>query len=316
MISVIVPMFNESGNVEPLVKELVDTLSELGESFEVIIVDDGSDDDTFGELSKVAINERIRVIRFSRNFGQTAAFSAGIAAARGDTIVTIDGDLENDPKDIPKLLALLSKDYDLVSGWRKNRWQGSTLRRRIPSMIANSLISWISGVHLHDYGCMLKAYRREVISKISLYGEMHRFIPAYAKKEGARIAEIEVSYRKRRFGKSKYGLSRTFRVLLDLLFIKFLMDYLNRPIHFFGGIGFISLFLGLIAGLVALGLKFFSGISLVRTPLPVLATLFIIVGVQLIVMGILAELLMRTYYESQQKKPYSVKETVNLNLND
>lgn len=309
-------MFNESGNVEPLVKELVDTLSELGESFEVIVVDDGSDDDTFGELSKVAINERIRVIRFSRNFGQTAAFSAGIAAARGDTIVTIDGDLENDPKDIPKLLALLSKDYDLVSGWRKNRWQGSTLRRRIPSKIANSLISWISGVHLHDYGCMLKAYRREVISKISLYGEMHRFIPAYAKKEGARIAEIEVSYRKRRFGKSKYGLSRTFRVLLDLLFIKFLMDYLNRPIHFFGGIGFISLFLGLIAGLVALGLKFFSSISLVRTPLPVLATLFIIVGVQLIVMGILAELLMRTYYESQQKKPYSVKETVNLNLND
>lgn len=309
-------MFNESGNVEPLVKELVDTLSELGESFEVIVVDDGSDDDTFGELSKVAINERIRVIRFSRNFGQTAAFSAGIAAARGDTIVTIDGDLENDPKDIPKLLALLSKDYDLVSGWRKNRWQGSTLRRRIPSKIANSLISWISGVHLHDYGCMLKAYRREVISKISLYGEMHRFIPAYAKKEGARIAEIEVSYRKRRFGKSKYGLSRTFRVLLDLLFIKFLMDYLNRPIHFFGGIGFISLFLGLIAGLVALGLKFFSSISLVRTPLPVLATLFIIVGVQLIVMGILAELLMRTYYESQQKKPYSVKETINLNLND
>jgi hypothetical protein len=226
-------------------------------------------------------------------------------------IVPIDSDLENDPADIPKLVAKLADGFDVVSGWRQGRWKGAYFTRKLPSETANWLISKITKVHLHDYGCILKAYKAEVIKGVPLYGEMHRFIPAYAKSQGARVTEMSVNYRARRFGKSNYGLSRTFRVLLDLLLIKFLDRYMNRPIHFFGSVGFVSLGLGALAALWAGVLKL-SGTSFIETPLPIFSALFLIVGVQLIAMGIIAEILMRTYYESQNKKSYLVKETVNI----
>jgi len=312
MISVIIPVYNEERNIKPLLKEVRQVMEGENYQFEIIIVDDGSNDGTLEELRREAAQfSALKVLGFSRNFGQTSAFAAGISVSKGGIIVTIDGDLENDAHDIPRLVALLEKGYDLVSGWRKNRWKGRFLTRKVPSIVANSLISKISGVPLHDYGCMLNAYRREVIEGVILYGEMHRFIPAYVKKNGARIAEIEVNHRERIHGKSKYGLSRIFRVLLDLLFIKFFMTYMNRPIHFFGGIGFVSLALGFVVGLASIFLKFFADINLVRTPLPVLSALFLIVGVQLVVMGVLAEMIMRVYYESQQKTPYRIKERIN-----
>ncbi|MEK7636749.1 MAG: glycosyltransferase family 2 protein [Patescibacteria group bacterium] len=313
MISVIFPIYNERESITPFFDALTAVLDGSAEEFEVIAVDDGSFDGGFEILRGVAgQNKKIKLIRFARNFGQTAALSAGIQASRGDVLVTIDGDLENDPKDIPKLIAKLkSEKLDVVSGWRVNRWQGSFFTRKFPSMIANALISSVSGVKLHDYGCTLKAYRREVIAGIPLYGEMHRFIPAYAYLRGAKIGECAVSYTPRRFGKSKYGFSRTFRVILDLLFMKFLVKYMTRPIHFFGGLGLGTFFLGLLAGGGALVLKF-MGTSFVRTPLPILSIFLILVGTQFIVTGIIAEILMRIYYESQGKQPYQIKETVNL----
>jgi len=306
-------MYNEKGNVNRLLGELRDVLGKC--EYEIIIVDDGSYDGTFEELKKAASDWSIlKVVRFNRNFGQTSAFAVGIKVSQGDTIVTMDGDLENDPHDIPHLLRLLDDGYDLVSGWRKNRWHGKWFTRKLPSLVANSIISAISGVRLHDYGCTLKAYRRSIIADVSLYGEMHRFIPAYVKRNGARIIETEVNHRPRTYGKSKYGLGRTFRVILDMLFLVYMTRYMNTPIHFFGGLGFSTLTLGFLAGIISIVLKVMGIRSFVETPLPVISTLFIIVGIQLIVIGILAEIIMRTYYESQQRTPYKIRETVNLYL--
>ena len=312
MISVVFPVFNEKENLGSLVREIQDVMAGTGEDFELIGVDDGSDDGSFEKLRMLAgRHPELRVIRFRHNFGQTAALAAGIGAARGDIVVTIDSDLENDPQDILKLLALLNEGYDVVSGWRQDRWRDHRLTRKLPSRAANMLISKISGLRLHDYGCTLKAYRRERIAEIPLYGEMHRFIPAYIHWRGGSVAEIPVRHRPRVSGRSKYGIGRMYRVILDLLLIKFLTRYMNRPIHFFGGIGLVSSVLGLGAGALALGLKLFAGTNLVRTPLPVLSALLVIVGVQLAVMGILAEMIMRTYYESQKKTSYDIREKIN-----
>jgi len=311
-ISVVTPIYNEEGNVDMFLSEIWAVLKGLNTQFELIAVDDGSRDGSLAKLKQFAKTHlELRVISFRGNFGQTAALSAGIEAATGDIIVPIDSDLENDPHDIPKLLAKLEEGNDVVSGWRQNRWQGATLTRRWPSEIANRLISWITGVRLHDYGCTLKVYRAELLKDVPLYGEMHRFIPALAKRRGAKVAELSVNHRPRRFGVSKYNFSRTYKVLLDLLVIKFLDRYMTKPIHFFGGLGFISLFLGFISGALAVFLKLVHARDFVSTPLPTFSALLLIVGVQLIALGIVGEVLMRTYYESQDKKPYVIAERIN-----
>jgi glycosyltransferase involved in cell wall biosynthesis len=298
--------------VAPFLDELREVLV-LNCEYEIVVVDDGSYDGTFERLRTIANSLSIlKVIRFSRNFGQTAALVAGIRASRGDIIVTIDGDLENDPRDIPRMLHMLNRGYDVVSGWRKGRWQGKFLTRRLPSLVANIIIARISGVPLHDYGCTLKMYRRQVIEDVMLYGEMHRFIPIYVKSNGASIAEFEVRHRTRIHGYSKYGIGRTFRVFLDLLFAVYATRYMNKPIHFFGGVGILVFVLGFFTGITALVLKVMGLRSFVETPLPVVASLFIVVGVQLVVMGILAEVTMRIYYGSQKITPYKIRETLNL----
>jgi glycosyltransferase involved in cell wall biosynthesis len=325
-VSVVIPFFNEEENVAPLLDELYAELRELGRAFEVIGVDDGSTDQTFARLSAFAARERsFRTIRFRRNFGQTAAMSAGIEAARGDVIVPMDGDLQNDPADIPRLLAALDGHlpeagqvggspsagrYDVVSGWRQNR-QDKEFGRKLPSRLANLLISSISGVPLHDYGCSLKAYRREVLEDMKLYGEMHRFIPIYASWHGARVTEVVVNHRARTAGASKYGLDRTGKVILDLLVVKFLASYSTKPIHLFGGFGLLSLLASFAAFAAAIWYKLFGDKSFVQTPLPLLGVLFALVGVLSLLMGLLAELTVRTYYESQGKRPYAVAEELN-----
>lgn len=312
-ISVVTPIYNEAKNIPILFGEINQILIDMKVDYEIIAVDDGSKDDSFAVLKNLAQNDaRIKVIRFAVNRGQTAALAAGIEHAIGDLIVPIDSDLENDPHDIPRLIAKLSEGYDVVSGWRKNRWRGNFLTRKLPSVIANLLISKITGVYLHDYGCILKVYKREVIESVQLYGEMHRFIPAYASWMGARVTELAVNQRQRIHGKSNYGFGRIFRVLLDLIVIKFLDSYMNKPMHFFGGLGFVSLLLGLFFGITSIVLKIFHIRDFVTTPLPIFSALFIIVGVQMLAMGIIAEILMRTYYESQGKKVYSIKESCNL----
>lgn len=313
-ISIVMPVYNEKENLHPLFGELFTVLEGLGPGFdyEILAVNDASRDESLSVLKEaVKINKRVKVIDFIANCGQTAALSAGFEYASGDIIIPIDSDRENDPRDIVRLLDKMQEGYDVVSGWRKDRWREKRLSRKLPSILANFLISKITGLNLHDYGCTLKAYKKEVIAGVRLYGEMHRFIPAYALWRGARVAEITVNYRQRTKGKSKYGIGRTFSVLLDLVVIKFLDKYLNKPMHFFGGIGFIAFFFGLITGFAALVLKILGIRSLVETPLPILAALFIMVGVQLIVMGIIGEMLTRTYYESQNKRPYGIKEKIN-----
>lgn len=312
-VSVVTPVYNEAKNIPILMGELEDVLAKLTLHYEVIAVNDGSTDDSSGVLSELAKNNpRIKVINFQVNKGQTSALSAGIDDADGDIIVTIDSDLENDPKDIPALLEKINEGFDVVSGWRKDRWKGQFLTRKLPSVVANWFISKITGIRLHDYGCILKAYKVKVIENTNLYGEMHRFIPAYAYWRGAKVTEIAVTQRKRLHGKSNYGMGRIFKVLLDLIVIKFLDKYMNRPMHFFGGIGFISLVLGVLAGLLSVFLKLVHSRDFVQTPLPTFSALLIIVGVQMVVMGIIAEILMRTYYESQGKKPYIIKDKINL----
>jgi len=312
-ISVVVPVYNEAENLPTLFRELNNVLIKVQGEFEIIAVDDGSTDETPSILAQHARKEsRIRIISFLINSGQTAALRAGIEHATGDIIIPIDSDLENDPADIPMLIAKLDEGFDVVSGWRHGRWQGSLFTRKIPSLLANKLISILTNTHLHDYGCTLKAYKAEILKDVKLYGEMHRFIPAYASWRGARVTEINVNHRPRRFGRSNYGISRTFRVLLDLLLIRFLFKYMNRPIHFFGMVGFTSLGLGVVAGALGVYLRLFHHMALITTPLPTLSALLIIVGVQFIGMGILAEILMRIYYESQHKSPYTIKETINI----
>jgi glycosyltransferase involved in cell wall biosynthesis len=307
-LSIVIPLYNEAENVEPLYAELSAALAETGRSYEVLIVDDGSRDDSFARLKAVHERDpRWRIIRFRRNFGQTAGFSAGFDAARGAIIITSDADLQNDPRDIPKLLAEMDEGFDIVSGWRKDRKE-PFLSRRLPSLMANRMISSSTGVALHDYGCSLKAYRRDVVKNIHLYGELHRFIPAVASAIGATVAEVPVNDRARRFGASKYGISRTFRVFLDLITVRFLLGYSTRPLHVFGGIGLLMAGLGLLFGIYLTFVKLIMGENIGNRPLLMLAVLLVILGVQMVSMGLLAEMITRTYYEAQNKSIYVIRE--------
>ena len=311
MLSVVIPVYNEAENLVPLYEDVTDALLGLQEPFEILFVDDGSSDRSPEILRELAAKEdSIKVIRFRRNFGQTAAMMAGIDHASGDVIVVMDGDGQNDPADIPALLDKLAEGYDVVSGWRRERRDE---RGRIwVSRIANRLISWASGVHLHDYGCSLKAYRRDVIKSVRLYGEMHRFIPIYASWWGARVTEIPVSHRPRLRGASNYGFERIIKVFLDLLVVQFLGRYETKPIYVFGGFGLVSWGISLASAGYAFYRKCFEDVSFILTPLPLLSVMAFITGVLSILMGLLAELLVRTYYESQQKRPYAIKTTLNL----
>lgn len=315
-ISVFLPVYNEEPNLLPLHAKLDESLRALGRSAEIVYVDDGSTDGSLKTLRELAhLDSRVRVVALRRNYGQTGAMAAGIDAARGRVLIPMDADLQNDPADIVRLLEKLDEGYDVVSGWRKNR-KDKLITRKIPSMIANKLISWIGGVPLHDYGCSLKAYRRESLQDVRLYGEMHRFIPIYASWVGARVSEIPVAHYPRTMGKSKYGLSRTLKVVFDLMTIKFLASYQTKPIYIFGTFGMIAMALSLIAGLWATILKFWKGVSFILTPLPVITIVMLAIGVQFLMMGLLAEMLVRTYHESQAKAIYAVRERIGFDNSD
>ena len=310
-ISVIVPVYNEEDNIEPLFKALFSVLSKLIPDFEIIAVNDGSTDHSYERLSALAEqHSEVKVVNFRRNFGQTAAIMAGIDYSAGDVLIFIDSDLQNDPDDIPGLLDKLNEGYDVVSGWRKDR-KDAAIRRKFVSRAANSLISWVSGVHLRDYGCTLKAYRADVIRDVRLYGEMHRFIPIYATWMGAKVTEIPVRHHARRFGRSKYGLERTIKVLLDLIVIKFLDRYFTKPIYIFGGFGMLSILVALAAVGLLIYWKLFKGVSMILTPLPLFAAIAFLVGAMSILMGLLAEMLVRTYFELQRRGPYEVRDVLN-----
>jgi dolichol-phosphate mannosyltransferase len=311
-ISVFLPVYNEEPNLRPLHAKLDEALSKLGRTAEIIYVDDGSTDGSLEVLRGLAhVDSRVRVVALRRNYGQTAAMAAGIDAARGRVLIPMDADLQNDPADIIRLLNKLDEGYDVVSGWRKNR-QDKLVTRKLPSMLANRLISWIGGVPLHDYGCSLKAYRRESLEDVRLYGEMHRFIPIYASWVGARVTEIPVEHHPRTMGKSKYGLSRTLKVVFDLMTIKFMASYQTKPIYVFGTFGMLAFTISILAGLYALFLKLIHKADFVQTPLPILAIVMFAVGVQFLLMGLLAEMLVRTYHESQAKRIYAVRETIGI----
>jgi glycosyltransferase involved in cell wall biosynthesis len=309
-VSVLIPVYNEEENLLPLSERLITALKKTGRPYEVIFVDDGSSDGSLEILLDISKKDpNIKVVSFSRNFGQTAALSAGIDFSKGDILIPMDGDLQNDPEDILPLLQKIEEGYDVVSGWRKNR-KDPFLTRRLPSMIANKIISWIGGVHLHDYGCTLKAYRRDILKNIRLYGEMHRFIPIYAQWIGTRVSEIPVRHFPRGSGASKYGMSRVFKVILDLMVVKFLLSYSQKPIYVFGGMGLLMILGALLAGAYSIYLKFFKGTSFILTPLPLLCVLLLMLGFLSILMGFLAEILTRTYYESQGKPTYQIKELI------
>ncbi|CAN5697158.1 glycosyltransferase family 2 protein [soil metagenome] len=307
-ISVVVPMRNESPNVQQLYTELVASLDAYGRPFEIVAIDDGSTDDTFRLLATIqARDPRVRVIRFRRNFGQTAAFAAGFAHARGAFIVTSDGDGQNDPRDIPGMVERARTGPDIVAGWRKDR-KDSFINRRLPSMIANAIISFATGVKLHDYGCSLKVFRADVVKSMRLYGEMHRFLPAIAAEQGVEIVEQVVNHRKRLHGKSKYGISRTIRVVLDLMTVKFLSSYSTRPLQMFGGVGLAMVTFGTLVCVWLAYVKFFQHEGIADRPLLQLGVLTILVGIQLVMTGLLAEMLSRTYHESQNKPTYVIRE--------
>ena len=304
-VSVVIPLYNEEENVEILNERLSETMKDLDSDYEIVYVDDGSTDGTLRLLEELQKkDDNIVVLSLRRNFGQTAAFAAGFDFARGDVVVTMDGDLQNDPTDIPRLLALI-KDYDLVSGWRRKRQD--SFSRTFPSKMANWLISKVTGVRLHDYGCSLKAYRREVVKNLKLYGEMHRFIPAVASWYGVSIAEIETTHHPRLRGKSKYGISRTIKVLLDLVTVKFLQSFSTKPIQFFGPLGVFFGLAGLAVSFYLTVAKVFKGIDIGGRPLLLLGALLIIVGIQFIGMGLLGEMIVRVYHESQKKPIYTLK---------
>jgi glycosyltransferase involved in cell wall biosynthesis len=309
-LSILIPVYNEEGNLPLLYEELAKALKRTGRPYEVIFVDDGSSDGSMEILLDLREkNTNIKIISFSRNFGQTAALSAGIDFSKGEIIIPMDGDLQNDPEDILPLLQKIDEGYDVVSGWRKNR-KDPFVTRRLPSMIANKIISIIGGVHLHDYGCTLKAYRKDILKNIKLYGEMHRFIPIYAQWIGARFSEIPVRHFQRGSGTSKYGMSRVFKVILDLMVVKFLLSYSQKPIYIFGGLGLLMISGAILSGAYALYLKLFTGLSFILTPLPLLCALLFLLGFISILMGFIAEILTRTYYESQGKPIYQIKETI------
>jgi glycosyltransferase involved in cell wall biosynthesis len=316
-LSLFLPVLDEEDNLRPMHAKIAAALDALGKTAEVIFVDDGSTDKSLEILKEIAAgDDRVRVISLRRNYGQTAAMSAGIDAAKGDILIPMDADLQNDPADIKRLLDKLDEGYDVVSGWRKNR-QDKLISRKIPSQIANRIISWIGGVPLHDYGCSLKAYRRDVIQDVKLYGEMHRFIPIYASWAGARVAEIPVDHHARTMGKSKYGISRTIKVVFDLMTIKFMASYGTKPIYVFGTFGMLAFFASILTGLYAIFLKFANYLGLpqyhadfVETPLPVMCIVMFAISIQFFLMGLLAELLVRTYHESQNKSIYAVRERI------
>lgn len=305
-ISIIVPVYNERENLEPFTRALTETMEAMGEPYEILLIDDGSTDGGGEWMERLpARDARIRVIRFRRNFGQTAAMAAGFDHAKGNLLIPTDADMQNDPRDIPAVLAKLREGYDVVSCWRRER-QDPWLTRKLPSRLANALISRIGGVRLHDYGCTLKGYRREVVEHIRLYGEMHRFIPVYASWAGARVAEIPVRHHPRTRGKSKYGLGRTFKVILDLITVKMLGSYSTKPMYFFGGSGLLACAAGTLFGLLTLYDKYCNQVKAHNNPLLLLAVFLFILGVQFVFMGLVAELLIRTYFESQGKSPYII----------
>ncbi|MDD5110215.1 MAG: glycosyltransferase family 2 protein [Patescibacteria group bacterium] len=312
-ISLIIPVYNEAESLKPLAEKIRAVMGAMHSDYEAIFVNDGSADSSGEVLRELATADpKIKVITFRRNFGQTPAIAAGVDYASGAVIVPVDADLESDPADIPMLIAKLNEGYDIVSGWRKNRWENRPFSRRLTSQTANWLISKVSGVQLHDYGCTLKAYRAEIIKGVRLYGEMHRFIPALAAWQGAKITELPVHYQPRQFGQSKYGLERVLKVALDLVTLKFLNDYSAKPIYFFGKVGAWSFGIGTLAALLAVYFKITGQKDFVETPLPVLTALFFIVAVLFVLMGLLAELIMRMHHETQAKPTYAVKEKINL----
>lgn len=311
-ISVLLPVYNEQDNIARLDLDLTDALEKLGRSYEVIYVDDGSTDQSLAKLREIGTRDsRIRIVSLRRNYGQTAAMSAGIDHARGQILIPMDADLQNDPADISRLLEKLDEGYDVVSGWRKDR-KDRWLTRRLPSALANRLAAKLSGVDLHDFGCSLKAYRRDALTGVKLYGEMHRFIPIYAGWAGARVTEIPVTHHARAAGKSKYGLSRTIKVLFDLITIKFLSSYLTKPLYLFGTAGAVCLLISFFTIVFALYYRFVEGVHLNRMPLATLSMIMFAMGVQFIFMGLLAEMIVRTYHESQDKPTYLVRERINL----
>jgi glycosyltransferase involved in cell wall biosynthesis len=316
MISVAIPIYNEEGNIPFLYEKVTSVLRSISRPWELIFVNDGSNDSSEDLLDEIAAKDpNVKVIHFRRNFGQTAAMMAGFNYATGDIIIPMDGDLQNEPEDIPLLLTKLDEGFDVVSGWRKDR-QDNALKRNLPSIMANSLISFVSGVRLHDFGCSLKAYRREVVEGIRLYGEMHRFLPIYTRWHGARIAEVTVRHHARAHGKSKYGLERVLKVLADLITVKFLERFQQKPMYIFGGVGLVSLGISLVSGIYALVRKFIEGEAFIKNPLLLMCIITAMTGVMCILMGLLAEMVVRTFYESQGKPVYLVRATRNVSSDD
>jgi glycosyltransferase involved in cell wall biosynthesis len=312
-LSLVIPVYNEEGNLPLLFEAIYKTMLSLDHTWEAILVDDGSQDRSLSILGQYAAKDpgHIRVISFRRNFGQTAAIAAGLDYAQGETIVLLDADLQNDPADIPMMLAKLDEGYDLVSGWRVSR-KDNAITRNFPSMLANRLISQVTGVHLHDYGCTLKAYRRDVLVGFRLYGEMHRFIPVYASSVGAKITEVPVNHHPRKFGKTKYGLERTVKVILDLFTVKFLVAFSSKPIYLFGGTGGLLMVIGAGLMIYLLVRRLFFLISVTGSPLFQVSAMLFTLGFQSLLMGLIAELLVRTYHESQRKPTYTVRTMINL----
>jgi glycosyltransferase involved in cell wall biosynthesis len=310
-ISLVLPVYDEEENIAAQYDKLVKALYQLGYSFEMIFVDDGSSDASPDILRGLAAKDKnLKLILFRRNFGQTAAMSAGIDFASGEIIVLMDSDLQNDPEDIGKLVERINDGYDVVSGWRTRR-RDRFFSRKIPSWIANRLISWVTGIKLHDLGCSLKAYRSDILKEVNLYGEMHRFIPVHASWVGARITEVPVNHHPRRFGNSKYGIKRTFKVMLDLITVKFLGEYSTKPIYFFGSIGFTLMLGGILVFILVFLMKVYLNHSMIRNPLLLLTVMLVILSILFINIGILAEIMIRIYHESQGKPPYWVKEMIN-----
>lgn len=312
-LSLIIPVYNEEESLTQLIESIHSALDPLSQSWEMVLVDDGSQDNSLKILTQLAENnpKQLRVVSFRRNFGQTTAIAAGLDYAKGKIVVLLDADLQNDPADIPMMLEKLDEGYDLVSGWRKRR-KDNFFTRTLPSAMANWLISRVTGVHLHDYGCTLKVYRREVLEGFRLYGEMHRFIPVFANSVGAKITEVQVKHHPRKYGKTKYGLNRTIKVILDLFTVKFLVSYSSKPIYLFGGSG-LALIFG--SGLILFFLfvrRVLSAISVLGSPLFQVAVMLFIMGFQAVLMGLIAEMLVRTYYESQRKPTYRIRKTINL----